>query len=281
MRGGGSAAGNPYLCEFVGGGLFQRMRAETRHFSSLSAASSRRLRKEVTEAAAAVAAVERAVGALGRRGGAALGSGGRGLRVVDLCAGKGWTTLFLAHRFPEAALLMLDRDRRRDLRHLAPFPGAASEELDICTAEAERRVREHFSGTTGSADRGVEGEVDGAAGDGPPVTVLLGVHLCGQLSRVAVELWRACGADILLLVPCCLPKQGLPPGSRKYHPFGADVVEQARARGEDPHAAWCRLLEDLVAAPPAAAARRDRDPHVLSPRNVIVQALRDCAPIET
>ena len=261
---GGSAAANPYLRSFVGGGLFRRMRAEPQNFSSLAAISSRRLRKEVTEAAAAVAAVERLLGGLGRRA-AGVAARGRGLRVADLCAGKGWTSLFLAHRFPEGRFLMLDRDGRRDLRHLEPFPCVESLQLDICTPEAERRVRAHFRGgpSGGGAEAGGEGE-----GEAVAVGVLLGVHLCGQLSRVAVELWRACEGDGLLLCPCCLPKQGLPPGHRLYHAFGDGLVARARARGEDPHAAWCRLLAALAGCGAALA----RDSAVLSARDCFLLA---------
>ena len=262
VRQGGSAAANPYLRSFVGGGLFRRMRAEPQHFSSLAAISSRRLRKEVTEAAAAVAAVERLLGGLGRRA-AGVAARGRGLRVADLCAGKGWTSLFLAHRFPEGRFLMLDRDGRRDLRHLEPFPCVESLQLDICTPEAESRVRAHFRGgpSGGGAEAGAEGEA-------VAVAVLLGVHLCGQLSRVAVELWRACEGDGLLLCPCCLPKQGLPPGHRLYHAFGDGLVARARARGEDPHAAWCRLLAALAGRGAALA----RDSAVLSARDCFLLA---------
>ena len=264
VRQGGSAAANPYLRAFVGGALFRRMRAEPQHFSSLAAISSRRLRKEVTEAAAAVAAVERVLGELGARA-ASVAERGRGLRVADLCAGKGWTSLFLAQRFPEGRFLMLDRDGRRDLRHLEPFPCVESRELDICTPEAERQVRAHFRG-------GPSGEGGKAEGAGEAVAVLLGVHLCGQLSRVAVELWRACEGDSLLLCPCCLPKQGLPPGHRLYHPFGDGLVASARARGEDPHAAWCRLLQDL------AGGALARDPAVLSARDCFLLAPARPAP---
>ena len=257
---GGSAAANPYLRSFVGGALFRRMRAEPQNFSSLAAISSRRLRKEVTEAAAAVAAVERVLGELGSRA-ASVAERGRGLRVADLCAGKGWTALFLAQRFPEGRFLMLDRDGRRDLRHLEPFPCIESRQLDICTPEAERQVRAHFRG-------GPSGEGEEAEGTGEAVAVLLGVHLCGQLSRVAIELWRACEGDSLLLCPCCLPKQGLPPGHRLYHPFGDGLVARARARGEDPHAAWCRLLQGL------AGGALARDPAVLSARDCFLLAAR-------
>ena len=71
---------------------------------------------------------------------------------------------------------------------------------------------------------------------------MVGVHLCGDLSRRAVQLWRACGADALVLCPCCLPRR------RRADAFGFHVVDLARKMRVDGYGLWCTMLYGLLAA---------------------------------
>ena len=36
------------------------------------------------------------------------------------------------------------------------------------------------------------------------VCIIIGIHLCGELSRRAIQLWERSGAAALVLSPCCL-----------------------------------------------------------------------------
>jgi hypothetical protein len=127
--------------------------------------------------------------------------------------------------------------------------------------------------------------------------VLVGMHLCGDLSLRAVDAFKeipecAC----LVLAPCCLPKRGglstppdlyaaapdVPPHTS---PSGAtDVPGQADLQSQQ-HWAWvAHLKTQLVAAvaPPVTAkptsvdVREVRD--VLSARNVLITATRGTRP---
>ena len=78
---------------------------------------------------------------------------------------------------------------------------------------------------------------DTASAAAPPSCVLVGVHLCGQLSPRAVELFAAAPAlDALLLVPCCLDKR-----------FDATLKAEARAARRDPYDAKVEQLAALMA----------------------------------
>jgi hypothetical protein len=75
------------------------------------------------------------------------------------------------------------------------------------------------------AARTVRDAVDSAHLDGG-YCLVVGVHLCGDLSRRAVQLWRECGADA----------------------FGFHVVDLARKMRVDGYGLWCTMLYGLLAA---------------------------------
>jgi hypothetical protein len=53
----------------------------------------------------------------------ALGDG-EGVVFFDLCSGKGFTSILLAHRYPKARVLMFDKNEKMNLSHLdAPSLG--------------------------------------------------------------------------------------------------------------------------------------------------------------
>jgi hypothetical protein len=91
------------------------------------------------------------------------------------------------------------------------------------------------------AARTVRNAVDNAHLDGG-YCLVVGVHLCGDLSRRAVQLWRGCGADALVLCPCCLPRR------RRADAFGFHVVDLARKMRVDGYGLWCTMLYGLLAA---------------------------------
>ena len=124
-------------------------------------------KKELTEAYGALARIESRC--LPRRS-----DKGEGLAFVDLCAGRGMLSIVLARRFPEAEIHMIDNDARIKLDHLASLPTVASHLLDLHSDAAE--------------------DVVSSATARNETCVVVGVHLCGDLSRRAVQLWRSSGA---------------------------------------------------------------------------------------
>ena len=85
--------------------------------------------------------------------------------------------------------------------------------------------------------------------------MLVGVHLCGQLSPRAVELFAAAPAlDALLLVPCCLDKR-----------FDATLKVEARA-ARDPYDAKVEQLAALMAEGVCDAATACATPRCAQPQ---------------
>ena len=81
---------------------------------------------------------------------------------------------------------MIDADDRMVLRHLESEPLVRFRRMDVY-------------------EEGVGAMMASARESGARV-VLVGVHLCGELSRRAVELFSQHG-DVLVLSPCCLVRE--------------------------------------------------------------------------
>ena len=93
---------------------------------------------------------------------------GEGVVFFDLCSGKGFTSILLAHRYPKARVLMFDKNEKMNLRHLE-------------SASLAGRVTFHaadlYSHDTAALMR------DAAALHGANGSAIVGVHLCGDLAR--------------------------------------------------------------------------------------------------
>ena len=127
----------------------------------------------------------------------------------------------MAHFFPAARVLMVDADPKIKLPHLACLPTVEHHLLDVQSAEAFDLVR-------------------GAVRDATRACIVVGVHLCGDLSRRAVRLFLSTNARALVLCPCCLPRR------RRHDVFGFHVVDQARCLKREPHGVWCMALHGLL-----------------------------------
>ena len=153
------------------------------------------LRKEITEAMGALTQIRRCVPTERDGDGDASGDGcvprdsgeererdgnGEGLVFVDLCAGRGMLSILMAHFFPAARVLMVDADPKIKLPHLACLPTVEHHLLDVQSAEAFDLVR-------------------GAVRDATRACIVVGVHLCGDLSRRAVQLFLETNARALVL----------------------------------------------------------------------------------
>ena len=223
-----SALANPYVRAFVDEKpLLERFLHDPAmaHWSK-----KKNLRKEVTEAMGALTQIRRCVDAKERDGDGpprdAHGEprrtdSGSGLVFVDLCAGRGMLSIVLAHFFPQARVLMVDSDPKIKLPHLACLPTVEHHLLDVQSAKTLDLVR-------------------GAVRDATRACVVVGVHLCGDLSRRAVQLFLETEARALVLCPCCLPRR------RRHDVFGFHVVDQARSLGREPHGVWCMALHGLL-----------------------------------
>lgn len=220
---GESVKTNSYLRAFAASGLPSVLKSDP-HFFSWANIKGKVLRKEVAEASAAAARVPaaitkarglgcRGVGGESGGGGRSIGGGGspttscgaasdappevvvrdegerdglgdgEGIVFFDLCSGKGFTSILLAHRYPKARVLMFDKNEKMNLRHLE-------------SRHLVRRVTFHpadlYDDDTAAVVR------DAVALHGAKGSAIVGVHLCGDLARRAIELWDTCGVDALV-----------------------------------------------------------------------------------
>ena len=221
---GESVRTNAHLRAFASSTLPDVLRTDP-NYRSWASINSRSLRKEIAEASAAAARIPPA---FAKARGLPLGpedplGDGAGVVIFDLCSGKGFAALFLAHRYPRARVHMLDSNRKMNLDHLDSLhPRVTFECLDIYDDAALKLVRD----ATRRADRGA---------------VVVGVHLCGDLARRGAELWRRSGADALVLSPCCLVRE-LPEKKRPSGRFGYGLPALAKRSGWDAYGLWCRFL---------------------------------------
>jgi hypothetical protein len=210
------------------------------------------LRKELIEAYVVVEALEERVLKQQQRLGAAesapggdgpacrctIGRDSRGV-VVDLCSGKGFLSVIIAHEFPKAVVLSVDNN---PTIQPATAPNTRFVLSDIMQEAFLTTLREQLAAarTAGAVGASSVAADDDAAplpsASASPWCVALGVHLCGSLSPRAITLFEACEQlDALVLVPCCLDP-------RTDGPLKA----AARAAGQDPYEAKVEQLAGLL-----------------------------------
>ena len=115
----------------------------------------------------------------------------------DMASGKGLTSIVLAKKYPNATVHMLDNNGKMNLDHLGAVPTVQFKNIDLFSEEAETLIMDALIEHNGFG-------------------VMVGMHLCGHLSRRAIEMWTNImtkGEKIrensfnlgLILSPCCLP----------------------------------------------------------------------------
>ena len=181
---------------------------------------------------------------------------GKGLLLLDLCSGKGITAVLLALRFHQAKVVGLD---------IRP-PSPTEHHL-------HQGFLPNFVRKTGNLyddnllDEIIHEEI-------PPdgTGILLGTHLCGDLSRCALDLMGRhnngrIGAAVI--VPCCLQRQKAPLGSTTFsgRAWGYDTARVARRHALDPFGLWLGRLERRA---PVSDQNKTLlyDPDMLSSKNV-------------
>ena len=178
---------------------------------------------------------------------------GQNILFFDMCSGKGITALMLTMRFPLAKIICVDiRPPSETEYHL--HEGAF----------------ENISRITGSVydEEIVEDVINQTPTDG--TCIVLGTHLCGNLSVVAIDTIAQYPEKVstAIVAPCCLPRQKKPkkllhvPGAG----WGYDTTQLARQKGVDPYDLW---LERLFERAPAADDKKRivRDDDMISTKN--------------
>lgn len=231
---------------FERSGFAERLRSDP---ALDSMARHRQVKKEISEAYGALAQCRRAM----RERGIDVHGSGRGVTFVELCSGRGFVSLVLVDAFPESKVRMIDNDTKMNVSHVERFcdPDQMSfHVMDVRSEECEKFV------------------VDACESEGAECVVLVGVHLCGDLSHRAIEIYeRVPGVAALVLSPCCLPRR------RRHDAFGFHCKDIARSMSMSPYQCWTTQLYLRI---PQDGSKRDMivDDDVLSQQNAFLIARR-------
>ena len=223
-----------------------------RAFESLS--KKNHLKKEITEAYGALAAVRRAIEGRRTRTNAKAEDDGGDLILFDLCSGRGFVSIVLASEFPNARVFMIDNDTTMNVEHVESFGERLTfHALDAFHDETETFIRE-------------------IARAGPTKTVVIvGVHLCGTLAHRAIELYeRIHEVSSLVVSPCCLPRR------RRTDAFGYFCIDVARSVHASPYTVWCTQL--FLRIPRSHRRNMIIDHDMLCAQNTVIVATKPSYP---
>eukprot|EP00035_Acanthoeca_spectabilis_P029086 m.473208 g.473208 ORF g.473208 m.473208 type:complete len:530 (+) comp33937_c0_seq1:32-1621(+) len=173
--------------------------------------------------------------------------------IVDLCCGKGLTTVLLTllSGNPDARIVAVDKVSAGSAPHLPEQ--AVYIEADVF-------------------DEGFPAQLRGSLRKGVP-TVLCGMHLCGALSVAAIELFAELPDAVgCVLVPCCLPSR------RRFNCRESLPTVYASSDPRVQGAEWARVLATFLGRVPGTEVTAcARDNGILSERNTCVTAIRRAA----
>ena len=239
------AAQSAHVSRFLGEPFLRDVLADERLRPLLAM---RHCAKEVSEAYGAAAQVVTVLRALGRPVGGGSGSArsgvsadGDGVAILDVCSGKGLTSVVLSYLLPKARITLFDANPDMGLAHVAARPQLRFVECDLFARHARAQLEEAALAAGGEGG----GEGGGGGGGGGGVCVAIGTHLCGSLSPRLLDLALQTPAIRgLVLSPCCLR------GS-----LGAKIGRTGKARREDPYRilvhTFAALIRDELRVAPA------------------------------
>lgn len=170
-------------------------------------------RKEATESMALISELRRVRAALPRPPEGActrVGNDWRGWHVVDLCCGSALTSAIALHLLPGALITAVDIVPGATLPHFdaagwggGPLPAFAYIESDVHSPALIESIRARTAALAASLKASAPAELP--ASDSLPRVAVLGMHCCGTLSLRVIEIFDELGADVVLIMPCCLP----------------------------------------------------------------------------
>ena len=250
---------NEYLKEFINSDLCVEFQEKAEWRSWAWSKKTSQLKKEIIESYAVAKNVDVVLAA------SRAGKTNASKKVVffDMASGKGLTSIVLAKKYPNATVHMLDNNGKMNLDHLSAVPTVQFKNIDLFSEEAETLIMDALI------------EHDGFG-------VMVGMHLCGNLSRRAIEMWTNImtkGEKIrensfnlgLILSPCCLPHKVRIP-KRKYNDFGYWIQSTQKQFGIDWYDLWATSLYNIVCSHVGHNMRSTQkrffqDQSMLSPRN--------------
>eukprot|EP00761_Pharyngomonas_kirbyi_P003865 gb/GECH01003869.1/.p1 GENE.gb/GECH01003869.1/~~gb/GECH01003869.1/.p1 ORF type:complete len:274 (+),score=36.19 gb/GECH01003869.1/:1-822(+) len=164
--------------------------------------------KEVTEAMAMLQRIQRMVDQLHQRYYQRLTRDEFESRLtfLDLCCGKGFTASVVAAQFPAARVLMLDKDTRMKIGHIAVIPNITFQRAVVQLHARRGHPRNQDADTIVARD--IEAHPSS-------IYIAIGMHLCSRLSERLIQMYnRHSEIRGLALSPCCVRNDAVRPMQR-------------------------------------------------------------------
>jgi hypothetical protein len=135
--------------------------------------------------------------------------------IIDMCSGKGFLSVLLNFKFPNANILMVDNMTKLNLEHIENLP----------------RIDFWLSSITESK---FIPQLKLRSKDYKAV-VMIGIHLCGDLSEHFLAAFHALpNAACMVLSPCCISKKK------------TDLLEKAKREGISNYELWSSELLGMI-----------------------------------
>ena len=129
------------------------------------------------------------------------------ITLLDLCSGFGYLSMFLAELLPPERfdkIVLLDKAWPMHSQEASPTATQINPEHILRDDWPIRLTTSKTDLKSPSARRSLDKHIISRA---PGPLILLGIHLCGQLSVRAIELFNSSpNVTMLALKPCCLPQ---------------------------------------------------------------------------
>ena len=180
--------------------------------------------------------------------------------LIDLCSGKSLTTALASLLFPNDIcgknhFLAIDKLPVHLVPHCLHGENTAYLSRDIMGNAFFEELKQEIHRQTSQGK----------------TAVLVGMHLCGNLSERAIELFHRIKAiKALVLCPCCLPKLRKKADATAFQTF----VGKEQEASYDP---WCNFLkakiEEGAAATDTICSHNDAEVHSI--KNTIITAIRN------
>lgn len=233
--------------EGEGNRLLNQFYSEARFRSLLEASfhqinNNRNVRKELSESMAVLDCLENCCPAFSSA-----------WHVVDLCCGRSVTAALVATRWPGVTVTTIDRLDPSLHPHLAGMSdiGVNYARLDVLGDTFLESLQQLVTAVGRQ-------------------TVLLGMHLCGNLSLRAVCAF-SCMEQVhaLVLAPCCLPAKKV----TKANPVPPPPHLYTPKSNEEKYRQWALHLQNLLNEEiPQVSLRVHAYSEILSPRNIVIGA---------
>lgn len=138
--------------------------------------------------------------------------------IIDLCSGKGFLSVLMNFKFPQAHILMIDNMTKINLDHLKNLPRIEFWLTSITEKNFLRdlslRTQEYKS------------------------VICVGIHLCGNLSEFFLSAFHSLpNASCMVLSPCCVSKKK------------TALLEKARLESLDSYELWSDELFEKIETP--------------------------------